>query len=854
MRKATLRFLRCSLVGILALCVVVFTWIATYMVRQSDEAIRQVSSIYMSQISTQLKLHFRSVMELHVVEAAGIAKRVTEASAEGGRDAVQAALLENGESSGFAYLGLCDAQGRLETGYGPNLEPEETDELREAAARGGDLVTVGAADTGEQFLLLCAPMACPMAEGGESTALVAGLPMTDIRDGMSLDVGETLVYSHFVRKDGSFVLRNGDATEDSYFERLLTLGHFSDQTAEEALEAIRRTMDGGEDAAFSVEIAGELRGTFLTPLPYSNWYLVSVMPYGTLEEPISTLEEQRVFTTLVGGGVILLAILAVFFLYFRMTQRQMTALEEARGEAVRASLAKSEFLSNMSHDIRTPMNAIVGMTAIATANLDKPDQVRDCLKKITLSSKHLLGLINDVLDMSKIESGKLSLNLDHLSLREVMESIVNIVQPQVKAREQRFDVFIENVLTEDVYCDGVRLNQVLLNLLSNSIKFTPEGGTVHLTMRQEPSERGEDYVRVHFFVEDTGIGMSEEFQKRIFEAFEREDNGRVNKTEGTGLGMAITKYIVDAMGGEISVRSKLGEGSRFQVTVDLERAPGLEQDMSLPAWSVLVVDDDEQLCQSAADALRELGVQVECANSGAQAVEMALDRQTAGAPYQIVLLDWKMPGLDGPQTARELRSRVGGEIPILLISAYDWSSVEEEARAAGVSGFISKPLFKSTLYYALSRCMDSGQTAVAAGEEAAPDLSGKRILLAEDNDLNWEIADALLSECGLELERAENGQRCVEKFQSAPAGYYDAILMDIRMPVMNGYQAAEAIRTLERPDAADIPIIAMTADAFAEDIQRAVQSGMNDHIAKPIDLKEVLRVLQKYLCAQHMAV
>ena len=373
-------------------------------------------------------------------------------------------------------------------------------------------------------------------------------------------------------------------------------------------------------------------------------------------------------------------------------------------------------------------------------------------------------------------------------------------------------------------------------------------------MRQEPSERGEGYVRVHFFVEDTGIGMSEEFQKRIFEAFEREDNGRVNKTEGTGLGMAITKYIVDAMGGEISVRSKLGEGSRFQVTVDLERAPGLEQDMSLPAWSVLVVDDDEQLCQSAADALRELGVQVECANSGAQAVEMALDRQTAGAPYQIVLLDWKMPGLDGPQTARELRSRVGGEIPILLISAYDWSSVEEEARAAGVSGFISKPLFKSTLYYALSRCMDSGQTAVAAGEEAAPDLSGKRILLAEDNDLNWEIADALLSECGLELERAENGQRCVEKFQSAPAGYYDAILMDIRMPVMNGYQAAEAIRTLERPDAADIPIIAMTADAFAEDIQRAVQSGMNDHIAKPIDLKEVLRVLQKYLCAQHMAV
>ena len=501
----------------------------------------------------------------------------------------------------------------------------------------------------------------------------------------------------------------------------------------------------------------------------------------------------------------------------------------------------------MSHDIRTPMNAIVGMTAIAAAHLDRdPGQVKDCLRKISLSSQHLLGLINDVLDMSKIESGKLTLNMGRLSLRETMDAIVSIIQPQVKEKGQVFDIFIRDILSEDVYCDGVRLNQVLLNLLSNALKFTPEGGSIFVTLVQEPSPRGERFVRTHFRVKDTGIGMSPEFQAKIFESFAREDSARVQKIEGTGLGMAITKYIVDEMKGDIQVSSQVGEGTEFHVTLDLERVDQPESEMSLPHWEMLVVDNDEALCRSAAATLEEIGVHAEWALDGESAVAMTEERHRRGEDYHVVLLDWQMPGMDGLETARALRVHLGDQVPILLISAYDWSDIEEEARAAGISGFISKPLFRSSLYYGLRPYAGAQEGPAVPPPEGHADFKGTRVLLAEDNDLNWEIAQELLSALGLELERAENGQVCLDKFRASPAGWYAAILMDIRMPVMNGYEAARAIRALDRPDAG-VPIIAMTADAFAEDVQKCMDSGMNAHVAKPIDVREVARLLEKYI-------
>ena len=385
----------------------------------------------------------------------------------------------------------------------------------------------------------------------------------------------------------------------------------------------------------------------------------------------------------------------------------------------------------------------------------------------------------------------------------------------------------------------------MLNLLSNALKFTPDGGQIHVSLYEEISPKGEDFVRVHFDVKDNGIGMSEEFQKRIFESFVREDNARVKKIQGTGLGMTITKYIVDAMGGTIKVESQLEQGSTFYVTLDLEKALVEENEMLLPEWKMLVVDDDEQLCETAANSLKEIGVRADWVLDGLTAIRVVEEHHEKHDDYQIILLDWNMPDMDGIATARELRKRLGDDIPILLISAYDWNEIEAEAREAGISGFIAKPLFKSTLYHGLKSFFDG--TPEDSGQNLEEDkFTNTKVLVAEDNDLNWEIANELLSELGLDLEWAENGKICVEKFEQSPIGYYAAILMDIRMPVMTGYEAADAIRASKRVDA-DIPIIAMTADAFSEDVQKCLTHGMDAHVAKPIDVSLVARLLKKYI-------
>ena len=399
-----------------------------------------------------------------------------------------------------------------------------------------------------------------------------------------------------------------------------------------------------------------------------------------------------------------------------------------------------------------------------------------------------------------------------------------------------------------MHCDSVRLNQILINLLSNALKFTPEGGRINVYLEQEESPLGEHYVRCHFRVKDSGIGMTKEFLEKIFDTFTREEKAQIDKIEGTGLGMAITKAIVDTMKGSIDVQSTPGQGTEFHITLDLEKADTKVEDMILPPWRMLVVDNNQDLCLSAVASLKEIGIDAQWAMDGMTAVEMAKKRHDEQNPYEIVLLDWKMPGMDGLHTAREMRKHLGDNAPILIISAYDWSEIEEEAVEAGIQGFISKPLFKSNLFLGLSRYMLDEYEEESQKKESVPHnrFLGKRILLAEDNDLNWEIAEDLLSEAGFQLDRAENGKVCVEKLEQSESGYYDVILMDIRMPIMNGYDAAKAIRALDRPDSS-LPIIAMTADAFSDDIQRCLDCGMNEHVAKPIDVNRLTQMLKKYL-------
>ena len=858
MKNKTTRFLISSLIGVALLCVCVFSFFAVHMSNQSARTINEVGTLYMSSMSQQTSMHFESIISLQLEQLRTLTNTIT--SDEVHRDrALQEALVEGARARDFSYLAFYGSDGTLEMLCGAQLTVTDPEPFLSSLRGEERKVAIGTNPQGEKVILLGMPSPHEPTPEHNCAALVAGLPVSYISDNLSLEENSERAYSFIIRRDGSFVIRSNDAYRNNYFERVRVLYEdVNGITAEEYLKELDEAMTEGRDYANEFTMEGERYHLYCTHLPYSEWFLITFLPYGSMDTIVTGFSREWGGMTVFSGIIILTALMLVFYKYYGLTRQQLRELEEARAseeaarkDAEHANRAKSEFLSNMSHDIRTPMNAIVGMTAIATANIDDQQQVKNCLKKITLSSKHLLGLINDVLDMSKIESGRMTLNMDQVSLREVVDSIVSICQPQVKAKHQHFDVFIHDISTENVLCDSVRLNQVMLNLLSNAIKFTPEEGKIHMALFEESSPKGEDFVRIQIQVKDNGIGMSKEFMRHIFDSFAREDSARVHRTEGTGLGMAITKFIVvDAMGGDIQVDSTQGKGSEFRVTLDLEKADVMEEDMILPNWNMLVVDDDRQLCETTASALHSIGVNAEWTLDGESAVEIVVKRHQRQDGYHIILLDWKLPGMDGIATARRIREALGDDpVPILLISAYDWGEIEHSARDAGITGFISKPLFKSTLFNSLRQFTGSlteEEEEEAAQGERGRDLTGRRILLAEDNELNWEIASELLSEEGLVLDWAENGQICVEMLNQSPPGYYDAVLMDIRMPVMGGYEATQVIRTLDRPDR-DLPIIAMTADAFAEDVKRSLDCGMNAHVAKPIDVREVMRLLEKFI-------
>lgn len=844
MIKNTKKFLLISFSILISVCIVMFTITSVYVSGKSDGAINEIGMIYMSAIAKQMQEKFDAVIDSQILEMEGIVERHPPETMVYGPEMIEQLVL-SAQVRDFLYLGLYTKDGDCEVIYGKEVEYESEEVFHNVLQDSSLRVFSGLSVEGERVMCLLIDVAYPMKEGKISTAMVAAMPMEYLENVLALDGENSLMYSYIIRRDGTFVIRTNN---ESLFENINeTFCEFKGKQPEEYINELREAINQNTDYATIACVNQDKRYLLCTDLPNSEWYLISLMPFGILDRILKDLSIDRQTATLLMCFVIIGGIVIIFLLYYRVSKQQLLELENARKDAVKGNKAKSEFLSSMSHDIRTPMNGIVGMTAIAMANIDNPERVKDCLAKITLSSRHLLGLINDVLDMSKIESGKLTLNMNQISLRETMDSIVNIVQPQVKERQQHFDIFIQKVITEEVHCDSVRLNQILINLLSNALKFTPEGGRINVYLRQEPSPVGEDYVRCHFRVKDNGVGMTEEFQKKIFDTFTREEKAQVDKIEGTGLGMAITKAIVDTMKGSIEVQSAPGKGTEFHITLDLEKADVKVEDMKLPPWRMLVVDNNEELCQSAALSLKEIGIDAQWVADGKTAVEVAKKCHNEQNSFEIVLLDWKMPGMDGLHTAREMRKHLGENVPILIISAYDWSEIEDEATEAGIQGFISKPLFKSNLFLGLRRYM-LDESAKEEKEESKIHNSffGKRILLAEDNDLNWEIAEDLLSEVGFELDRAENGKMCIEKFEQSAQGYYDVVLMDIRMPIMNGYDAAKGIRALARPDA-KLPIIAMTADAFSDDIQRCLDCGMNEHVAKPIDVNRLTQILKKYL-------
>lgn len=849
MNKKRITFLIRSFALLILTCVTVLIVFTIFMTRKTNETVKGVSDAYMEEISLQVQQKFQTITYIRVDQVSSIIKR-TPADQDIGWGELKNELSISTEVRGFEWLGFVKEDGATITIYGDEIYINDN-KMKESLEKDGNIITRGTKADGQRVFVFGTAAKYLLPDGTKSIAMLAAIDMKSLEEALFREDKNSKEESYLISEQGDYIVRSGDTLQGNYFERLKNeMVKDNGTDGEKCINELRDAIQNGRNYLQTVSTKEGVKHMYCSPMSEnSHWYLVTIMPDEVFGSMLSQLDHMRNRMTVVCIVVILIVIMIIFRKYYKTTKDEIQMLDSARKEAEQANMAKSNFLASMSHDIRTPMNAIVGMTEIATKNKGDETRLQDCLDKIKLSSKQLLGLINDVLDMSKIESGKITLSEAPLSLRDALDDIVNIIKPQIRDNNQYFDVFIQDIIAEDVYCDGVRLNQVLLNLLSNALKFTKEQGRINVVAYQKPSEQGEDYVQTHFIIEDTGIGMSKEFQKTIFDKFSREETGEAKNIVGTGLGMAITKRIIDMMGGTIEIDSELGKGSKFHVSMTMKKAKVNVKDMKLPEWNVLVVDDNERLCDSAVSNLQELGVHAEWCLDGEEAVRMMKERHDKGEDYQFVLMDWKMPKANGLDVIREIRNQINTEqIPFFLISAYDWSDIEGYiSKEDEIAGFIAKPLFKSKLYMHLSDYLndDKKKEPVEEEDRGVVNFGNKRVLLSEDIDLNWEVANAILSEMGMTLDRAVNGQECVDIFCATEPGYYDAILMDIRMPVMDGYEATKVIRALDRPDS-DLPIIALTADAFSDDAERCRECGMNDHITKPIDVKDCTRILSKY--------
>ena len=724
MEKKITRYLKISFIAVAIVCIGLFIFMGVYLNKEIGRTTNDVSHLYMEEIHSQLQQKFDTILSLRAMQLDAIIEAAEKA--DNWTDEIVYELENSATARDFMAAGLYRADGTIEMIYGDEIRLDAPLVINCTCENNNHMIQLGYTKEGEKVLVLGRVESMDMSDGGMSEALFAALPLTYFNDAMYLDVPETQVFSHIIASNGDYIIKNSEAVKyNTVYERISSDFEGVDgKTTEDYITEVREALENDTEYSSIYMADGEVRMVYVSRLfDGLDWYVMTVMPDRDIDGLLSGLYTTRYMVMFGVVIAIIVVLLCAFIGYYRLSREQMKELHKAREAAVDANEAKSRFLTGMSHDIRTPMNAIIGMTDIAVKNIDDKEKAAACLRKVQLSSKHLLGLINDVLDMSSIESGKLTIENRDVALHQLISECVDIIQPQIKEKKQAFDVVVGNVISEHIYSDRVRLQQILLNLLSNATKYTPEGGKIYLRIYQEESALGDKYVRNICEVVDNGIGMSEEFLEEIFDRFTREDNEYVKNVNGSGLGMAIIKSIVDIMGGNIEIESKLGEGSKFRVILDVKKSEIEESDMKLPAWNTQVVDDNEQLCQS---------------------------------------------------------------------------------------------------------------------------VAGCKLLLAEDNDINYEIVEEVLSVYGIKLDRAENGRDCVEIFEKSEKGYYSAILMDVHMPVMDGYEATRTIRAMDREDNA-LPIIAMTADVFSDNMERCIESGMNECITKPLDVAECLRVLKKYL-------
>ena len=686
---------------------------------------------------------------------------------------------------------------------------------------------------GEQSLAFCNRITLKGQNGSkENAVLLRVIPISELEQKWVFPQLELVnAELSIIDRSGDYILKGSGFKNSSFLEFYKS---YNPSDPESSAELFSRITSSTGSVTMLNSHGQECVLAFTPVSSKAGWTMLGIVPAKDLD----IKNKNWVLFGVVSVGLLVLFLLDLFYTMYLNKRLQITA---RKAEA--ANKATTGFLSTMSHDIRTPMNAIISLTTIAEKNTADEASTKESLRKISLASNHLLTLINDILDISKVESGKLKLSPLTFSIVETVENLVNISQPMIKEKNIEFSFHINQMEKEYLYTDQLRLNQIYINILSNAIKYTEPGGRVGVTLREDKSDVP-GCVLLTYIVEDTGIGMSPEFMENMYTPFSRQVDSRVNSIQGTGLGLAITKQMVELIGGTIECQSEQGKGTTFTVALDIPVADRQREDMQLDPIDVLIVDDDEIMLQTAVDTLQSLGTSVEQAGSGLEAIGMIEHRHLAGKDYNVIIIDWKMPEVDGLETIRRIRSEIDADVPILLISAYDWSDIEDKAKLAGANGFVSKPLFKSTLYDKINTLIGKESKSIEP-EDDYSDLQGLNILVAEDNEINWEIISTLLTMYGITSEHAQNGKICLDMMSKAEEGSYTLIFMDVQMPEMNGLDATRAIRKLENKWAANIPIVAMTADAFSENITACLDAGMNGHIAKPIDVKLVIKEIRR---------
>jgi signal transduction histidine kinase/DNA-binding response OmpR family regulator len=687
---------------------------------------------------------------------------------------------------------------------------------------------------GEQSLAFCNRVVLydPERDASESAVLLRVIPISALEQKWVFPQTELMnAELSMIDANGDYILKGNSFKNASFFEFYKSYNATDPESSSDLFGRI--TSSTGSIPLTNSH--GQKCILAFTPVSATvGWTLLGLVP----AKDLNVDTENWLLIGVVSAGLLILFLCDLFYMLYFNKRLKITAME-----AESANRAKTDFLSTMSHDIRTPMNAIIGLTMIAEKNLGDVESTGESLRKISLASNHLLTLINDILDISKVESGKLKLSPLTFSIVETVENLVNISQPMIKEKNIDFSFHINQMEKEYLYTDQLRLNQIYINILSNAIKYTEPRGRVSVELREEKSTIP-GCIRLIYVVADTGIGMSPEFMATMYQPFSRQIDSRVNSIQGTGLGLAITKQMVDLLGGTIDCQSEQGKGTTFTVVLDIPEADRQREDMQLDPIDVLIVDDDEILLQTAVQTLESLGASAEQAKSGLEALGLIKHRHRSGQDYNVIIVDWKMPEMDGLETINRIRSEINTNIPILLISAYDWSDIEDKAKAVGANGFVSKPLFRSTIYDKINDLIGKESRSLEP-EDDYSDLQGLHILIAEDNDINWEIISAMLAMFGITTDRAENGRVCVDMMRTAAEGSYELIFMDVQMPEMNGLDATRTIRGLENPWASSIPIVAMTADAFSENVTECLNAGMNGHIAKPVDIKLVIKEIRR---------